>query len=344
MYKNLKSFFGGLSKLQRIVLGIMLVVVISAIAAFAVLYANQRKVAAVQLTAEDRRMFLTYAISVLQNEQDAQKAIDHFLMIGDRKEQELEDLAANPGDIDPGAIEDFQAVWEDYKGQQKATQDAEKIVFVCFGSFFLLIFGVMFYLARRFGLFVALASLGKSTPRKLEPKPKVKRRRSKPKTAKTRPQKKREIVTESVQPAGHKIAQFKTGFRYPNDHFSETFSISDSDTVFPGEVGVEIGGVLRHDSPSKMPMAFLVWLFDSSDIATTTLVVLSPWAYNQGEIRDELKKKGKVVRGEMGRKYTLETVSMYLSLALEDVAFGKEGVYPESFYDRARFAISVFRK
>lgn len=322
--KRIKSLFGRFSRRQRIALGVMLLAVLGVVVILLSVI-GQADEAVPQWTPEERRQILLSAIYTLQNEEDVQKALDIFFIIGEEKEEELTLLEADPKDVDPQALASFRQVWEEYQRQEEATQTAGTLFVACLGVVGLSLGGVGFYLLRKLGVFRALASRVKGLPRQpIQPSP--------------------QVVAVQARPELKPTATFESTFGYPNELYEDIFAIRDTSLESLGETGIEIADVLRKDSRFKMPVAFLVWLFDKADIASSSLVVLSPWAYNQKGIRDELEKKGGVVMGERGRAYKLETAALRLTLELEEVEFGKEGVKPESFFEKVKFRIRVWRK
>ena len=69
-------------------------------------------------------------------------------------------------------------------------------------------------------------------------------------------------------------------------------------------------------------IAVEIWLFDKSDIRTITKVLMSPFAFHDPELREQLATKGEAVLVEPGGAVTLETAALLVHAVIADVAYG----------------------
>jgi len=64
-----------------------------------------------------------------------------------------------------------------------------------------------------------------------------------------------------------------------------------------------------------------VWLFDKKDTRTRQAYLLSPWAYDQANIRHKYEEKGKVLKAAPNNVVRLTSHSLYLEAEIKDVTF-----------------------
>jgi hypothetical protein len=133
--------------------------------------------------------------------------------------------------------------------------------------------------------------------------------------------------TGDVPPISRNMASYQLG----NDLFDEVYSI-ESNGDFMGEYGVAIADFTGVGGPKKVS-AFEVWLFDKSNIPTTTKVLMSEQAFADNNRRQKLEAKGETLLAERDRPVVLETNSLRLAARIVDMSYGQgaSGSYFERF-------------
>jgi hypothetical protein len=147
-----------------------------------------------------------------------------------------------------------------------------------------------------------------------------------------------EVLEPTIQP----LATFRTTYALGDDIYDDSFSIESSSGDFLGECGVGIGEVIGLDEPKKVS-AFEVWLFDKNDIQTVTKVIMSNYAFNDEEARTRLAAKGDPVLAESGGVVTLETASLRVDVRVVDINYGEGPLPPESFFDRLTVELQAWQ-
>ncbi len=94
------------------------------------------------------------------------------------------------------------------------------------------------------------------------------------------------------------MAQFMASYKAGDDLFDDSFSIDSPSGEFLGECGVGISETIGIGVPKKVT-AFEVWLFDKNDIQTVTKVLMSAHAFNDPTIRQKAGSQGRTVPGKL---------------------------------------------
>ncbi len=103
----------------------------------------------------------------------------------------------------------------------------------------------------------------------------------------------------------------------PEEGFDNLFSIEEGGRNF-GECGIS-EETLKGDPNQIIGME--VWLFDKKDTHTRQAYLLSPWAYEQANIRHGYEEKGKVMKATPNGVVRLTSHSLYLEAEIKDVTF-----------------------
>ncbi|MSP11421.1 MAG: hypothetical protein EXR62_00555 [Chloroflexi bacterium] len=127
------------------------------------------------------------------------------------------------------------------------------------------------------------------------------------------------------------IAQFELGM----DNYKESFVIDDT----RGEPVIECGlsrAAIVGDTPPDHPTAMKLWLYEKDDVRTTSMMILSEYAYYQDQnLRSQLTSRGDAKLAEPNKLMILETKSYRLQATILDMAYGQdESVAPHSFFER----------
>ena len=285
------------------------------------------------LLREDLRQdYLSMAVESYSVNRDAEAAVQRYLSLGEAGPQTLSALAAEPGGLDPTAIQRFRAVIEimgeatplpvspeepvgETPPDRAPLGVARYILPVCGVTVVLgVLLVVALYLRNRMSSAGALSGddLG-------------------------------EVVRGFDSGTGYAapaesggrepLATFRTTYTIGDDLYDDSFSIETSAGDFVGECGVGIADLIGVGEPKKVS-AFEVWLFDKNDIQTVTKVFMSRYAFADEKIRSRLAAKGDPVQAEGGAAAYLETASLEVEARIVDMTYG-EGPLPQgSFFER----------
>jgi hypothetical protein len=150
--------------------------------------------------------------------------------------------------------------------------------------------------------------------------------------------------TEETEAAGvEPLATFRTIYTLGDDRYDDSFSIESAAGDFLGECGVGIGEVMGAGDPKKVS-AFEVWLFDKNDIQTVTKVFLSKYAFKDEETRSRMAAKGDPILAEPGGSVVLETASLQVEARIVDMKYGQSALPEESFFERMTVELKAVPK
>lgn len=139
------------------------------------------------------------------------------------------------------------------------------------------------------------------------------------------------------------LGTFRTIYSLGDDRYDDSFSIESASGDFLGECGVGIGEVMGAGEPKKVS-AFEVWLFDKNDIQTVTKVLLSNYAYRDEETRARLSAKGDPMLAEPGGVVELETASLRVEARIVDMTYGQSALPDESYFERMTIELRAIPK
>jgi len=137
------------------------------------------------------------------------------------------------------------------------------------------------------------------------------------------------------------ITQTMTTYVLGDDLYDESFSIDTSGGEFLGEYGVGVSETIGVGEPKKVT-ALEVWLFDKNDIKTATKVLMSEHAFNDSNIRARLEPKGELVVVKPGEQVLLETQTLQLLATVVDMEFGTGALPPKSYFDRITLELAIW--
>lgn len=139
------------------------------------------------------------------------------------------------------------------------------------------------------------------------------------------------------------ITQSMTTYMVGDDLYDESFSIESPAGEFMGEFGVGISDTIGVGNPKKVT-ALEIWLFDKNDIKTATKVLMSEHAYNNPEIVQRLEAKGELVLVRPNEPVKLETETLQLLVTAADLEYGSGPLPLNSYFDRATLELAVWPK
>jgi len=128
------------------------------------------------------------------------------------------------------------------------------------------------------------------------------------------------------------------------DVFDTSYSIETEDGEFLGECGVGIAETIGDSSPQRA-CAMEVWLFDKSDIRTTTKLIVSEYAIQDTDIREALTGRGETVRGQGGQTLRLESAGLTLAVQVIDLKYSEAAdAPPRSYFQEATLELTALQK
>jgi len=135
----------------------------------------------------------------------------------------------------------------------------------------------------------------------------------------------------AVQMVGNFLASYRHGAA---ESFDTSYSIETDDGEFLGECGVGVAETVGESSPERA-CAMEVWLFDKSDIRTTTKLIVSDYAMQDGEIREAIAGRGDMVRAQSGQTIKLDTAGLTLAVQILDLKYAESPDAPPKSYFQA---------
>ncbi len=145
----------------------------------------------------------------------------------------------------------------------------------------------------------------------------------------------------SMAEMGPPIVQYMSTYLIGDDLYDDSFSVETPSGDFLGETGAGISETIGVGEPKKVT-AFEVWLFDKNDIKTVTKVAMSEYAYNDEALRSRLAPKGEAIALEPGTIIMLETHTLRVQARVVDLAYGNEGPFPNSYFERLTFELAAW--
>ncbi len=302
-------------------------------------------------SAEDLRQdlqvdYMRMVIDSYSVNRNADLAMQRYESLGAAGPAGLAEVAANPGDVSDTSIQNFYALIDIYQAETPVgTPTPQPGTVGAAAKYLLPVCGATVVL----GLLLGGALLWRSRATRQG------RGVAGPAGASFDQEPEGEYVGDVYRPpapspvaAGAPVAQaplamFRTIYSLGDDLYDDSFSIESPAGDFLGECGVGLGDIIGVGEPKKVT-ALEIWLFDKNDIQTVTKVLLSRFAYNDGESRARLAAKGDPVLAASGGTITLETASLLVEGRIVDLVYGESALPSESFFERVTIELRASRK
>ncbi len=288
-----------------------------------------------QMRADLQQDYLRMVIESYSVSRNAPLALERYRALGSAAADTLAAVAAQPGEIDPTAIQRFRAAIEIL--EPAATEEAAGGI--SGGAASRLILPVC-GLALALGLLLFLVLL-------------IRRRMTSGIEAGAGGSGAFEMPSEAelgyapmAEPGvGERepLATFRTTYTLGDDLYDDSFSIETPSGDFVGECGVGIGDVIGVGEPKKVS-AFEVWLFDKNDIQTVTKVLMSRYAFRDESTRNRLAAKGDPVEAESGGVVYLETASLEVEARIVDMTYGQGPLPQGSYFERMTIELRAWAR
>ncbi len=282
-----------------------------------------------------REDYLRMAVDSFAVNGDNELAVQRYESLGEYAEETLLAVGANPGLVDPSALQSFRAVismpilpaGEPDEGEpvEEERASAWRIILPVGGVIVLVGVLVSWLLARRAQMIQG------DEPYTPQPAPAF---RGIPEAR---------IDAGETVPIREPLATFRTTYNLGDDSYDDSFSIESATGDFLGECGVGIADVIGVDGPRKIS-ALEVWLFDKNDIQTVTKVVMSQHSFDDAEARARLAAKGDPILVESGGVVELQTASLEVEARMVDFVYGEGVLPPRSFFERVTLELRAYQR
>ena len=287
------------------------------------------------LRQELREDYLRMAVDSYSVNREIALAIERYENLGDYAEETLQTIGADPGLVDPSALQNFRAIITlpiadngisgpgDESGETRASP--WRIILPVAGVIVLVGVAIATLLAKRTQM---IQGEEQYIPQPVQ--------------AFTEMPIERLDMDETV-PVRDPLATFRTTYNLGDDSYDDSFSIESATGDFLGECGVGIADVIGVDGARKIS-ALEVWLFDKNDIQTVTKVLMSQHAFDDAEARTRLAAKGDPILVESGGVVELETESLEVEARVVDFVYGEGVLPPRSFFERVTIELRAYQR
>lgn len=293
-----------------------------------------------QMREDLRQDYLRMIVDSYSVNNNSDLAVKRYQNLGKYAQDTLEAVGANPGSIEPDALQNFRAAIEIFapelpdqatsnenNGGSGGTGILDSIVKIlpifCTASVVVIVIGIVVVVWRR-----RSEKVVEELPETYIAEPVYE-----PSDLDLR-------FTEAVH-TSEPLATFRTIYSLGDDLYDDSFSIEGPTGDFLGECGVGIGDIIGVGDPKKVS-AFEVWLFDKNDIQTITKVLMSSYAYDDDDTRSRLAAKGDPILAESGGIIELDTASLRVEARIVDLTYGEGALPSGSFFERIAIELRAY--
>ncbi|UCF60109.1 MAG: hypothetical protein JSV37_10105 [Anaerolineaceae bacterium] len=260
---------------------------------------------------------------------DPTLAQDRYESLGDRRAAILAKVGQDPGELDPGEIQKFQALVAVESPIEEPPEPSEEAAGFTASKLLVPALIVTFVIGVLLAGALFIRRRMEAEPEEVYAEPGFEMMED-------------ETEAVGVEISDQPLATFRTTYTLGDDLYDDSFSIESPTGDFLGECGVGIGEVIGVEEPKKVA-AFEVWLFDKNDIQTVTKVLMSRYAFNDDESHNRLAAKGDPVLAESGDVVSLETASLKIDVRIVDMSYGEGPLPEESFFDRVTVELMAWQ-
>ncbi len=125
-----------------------------------------------------------------------------------------------------------------------------------------------------------------------------------------------------------------------DDLFDESLSVENDLGDFLGECGIGIVHTVDSEVPKKVD-ALDIWLFDKNEINTKSMVIMSPKAYEDGTVFNQMRSRGEPLLAEIGREITIKTTHLVMIVRIVDMICDEMDPSDCSFFQRISMEVFV---
>jgi hypothetical protein len=143
--------------------------------------------------------------------------------------------------------------------------------------------------------------------------------------------------------ANEPLERFVTTYEMGNDVYEDSFTVNSPGGEFLGECGVGISEPIGVGGQKKVT-AFEIWLFDRKPSRTSTVVLMSQYAFQKEDLRATLGPRGKPELAEEGSDFWLETPGLQLRVVVREMRYGKGPLPEHSFFESLTLQMEVWAR
>ncbi|MHB0877144.1 MAG: hypothetical protein ACYC5O_13995 [Anaerolineae bacterium] len=145
--------------------------------------------------------------------------------------------------------------------------------------------------------------------------------------------------------ATHVVGNYMVTYRHgTSEPFDTSYSIETDNGEFLGECGVGVAETFGDTSPERV-CAMEIWLFDKSDIRTTTKVIASEYALQDPDTRSAVSGRGDASRAQAGQSVILDTAGLKLQVAIVGMTYAQSpDAPPKSFFQELSLELTAVQK
>jgi hypothetical protein len=327
-------------KIVVLILGIILGILVGVLYAWVVQPVEWVDGTPADLRQDLRVDYLRMAVDSYASNLDADLALERYNSLGDFGTETLDLVGETPAEVDPSAIQKFQALLAVEEPTGESTDEEVETVAAEGSTASRLILPVC---GATLGL-GALLAVALLIRRRLEGREEEVFEDVFATPEQEMPVEAYEDADPMEIPSDHALATFRTTFTIGDDLYDDSFSIeSPASGDFLGECGVGIAEAIGVGEPKKVS-AFEIWLFDKNDIQTVTKILLSGYSYKDEESRNRLAAKGDLFLAESGEVVVLDTASLRVEARIVDMNYGSGALPQESFFERMTIELKAIAK
>jgi len=271
--------------------------------------------------------WLRMAIESFSHTGNLDDAVRRWNDLGEAAVPTLTRIQANPGTLDPNAIQQYVNVVQAATGPIQTTPEGETSSSTRSILTIAAILVILALLAAGAFYVVRLLRRGPSTVTPVMQGAEI-----------SRQVEKTDFQSLGLAPP---ITQTMTTYVLGDDLYDESFSIDTGGGEFLGEYGVGVSETVGVGEPKKVA-ALEIWLFDKNDIKTATKVLMSEHAYNDANIRARLEPKGELVVVKPQEQILLETATLQLLATVVDMEYGTGAMPQKSYFERITLELAVW--
>ena len=151
--------------------------------------------------------------------------------------------------------------------------------------------------------------------------------------------------TAVAEDGAHVVGNFMVTYRHgASEPFDTSFSIETDNGEFLGECGVGVAETFGDASPERV-CAMEIWLFDKSDIRTTTKVIASDYALQDPDTRSAVSSRGEATRAQSGQSVILETAGLKLRVDMVGMTYAQSpDAPPKSYFQELALELTAVQK
>lgn len=137
------------------------------------------------------------------------------------------------------------------------------------------------------------------------------------------------------------LVEYATTYTQDDEHFDLSFPVENA-SEYLGEYGVNIAKAFG--VKSEKVIALEIWIFDKNGSQSASKILMSEFSYTNDALKTELGRKGEVVQVVAGETIQIETASLRLQAAIQEVEYDTSQPNPRTIFKKVVMKIGVWPK